>query len=88
MANLWSETEKIFIGKENGDEAMTRSALERAVRIIEKIKNSGDKSAEIEAGILEDVLKDLGKPLSKYKVSRKELSSYFAPFALRTMRCE
>ena len=76
MANLWSETEKIFIGKENGDEAMTRSALERAVRIIEKIKNSGDKSAEIEAGILEDVLNDLGGASGKYEVSRKQLSSY------------
>lgn len=85
MANLWSEVEKIFIWKERGDKNAMSSASNRALSIIEKVKNSADRSARAEALILEDILTDLESLNRKYAVSRSEMSVYLKPFASRLL---
>ena len=85
MANLWSEVEKIFISKEKGDDASSRSAFRRAMPIIAKIKSFNNKSASFEIDILRDILDDLNNISRKYLADRKQLSSYLYPFALRAM---
>ena len=83
MANLWSEIEKIFIWKDRGDKHAMDSAAVRALSIIEKVKNSVDRSARAEALILEDILTDLKCINRKYAVSRAEMSAYLKPFVSR-----
>ena len=85
MANLWSEVEKIFIWKEKGDKKAMQSAMNRVIPIIYKIKSFNNKSASAEINILEDVLNDLNNSSKKYLASRKQLSSYLNPFALRVI---
>ena len=85
MANLWSEVEKIFIWKERGNKSAMDSASNRALSIIEKVKNSRDRGARAEALILEDILTDLKILGGKYSVSRSEMSAYLKPFASRLL---
>lgn len=84
MANLWSEIEKIFIGKERGDEEMIRSALSRATPIIKKLETFDNNNANKEIHILKEVVRDIGGKKT-CKINRAEISSYFSPFAMRVM---
>lgn len=85
MANLWSEVEKIFIWKERGDDKAVSSAYNRTLSIIERIKNSGNKSAHDEVSILERVLKEIKNSEEKPFISRNQMSSYLKPFVSRLL---
>jgi hypothetical protein len=78
VANLGSEIQRVFSWKEKGDIEAVMNAKNRAIVIIEKIKSFGNKNANAEMDILQDALeKDI--------LNRKQMSSYFNPFAFRIM---
>jgi hypothetical protein len=78
VANLGSEIQRVFSWKEKGDvEAMT-NAYNRAIAIINKIKSFGNQNANIEMDIINEALE-------KNILNRKQMSSYFNPFALRVV---
>ena len=84
VANLGSEVQRIFSWKEKGDKEAAENAYKRAILIIDKIKNFGNKNANIEMDILLDSLKDLIYEKPEF-IDRNQMSAYFNPFALRVM---
>ena len=87
MANLGSELMRAFLLREKGDkENATASAL-RCSKIIHDLAGSENSASELkELLILEDILKDfLENNLKNYSISKKDLESYFNPFAIRAM---
>lgn len=85
VANLGSEVQRIFGWEEKGDMEAMRGAFKRAISIIDKIKSFGNKSANVEMGILENYLKKLVAGSKECVLNRNQMSSYFNPFALRVI---
>jgi|SRR3989344_4591745 len=85
VANLGSEVQRMFVWKEKGDKEATQNAYKRAISIIERIKSFGNKSANAEMSVLQKSLKELTSESNKFNLNRRQMSSYFNPFALRVM---
>ncbi len=86
MANLGSEVQRIFRWKKLGDEKETKSAVERALKIIETLLSLPEvKGREGEVFILKDIISDYALPERKFKISENHLTSYFMPFALNVI---
>lgn len=87
MANLGSEMIRAFLLREKGDEEYVRLSVLRCFKIINDLIRSENRPAEIkEVLILEDILRDfMENNLKNYSISRKDLESYFNPFAMRVM---
>lgn len=78
VANLGSEIQRFFSWKEKGDIEAMKNAYDRAVNIIDTIKSFHNESAIKEMNILKKALKE-------DILNRKQVSSYFNPFALRVV---
>ena len=87
MANLGSEFIRAFLLREKGDEKNAKSSALRCSKIIKELIAGENKTSEVkEAMILEDILRDfMENNLKNYSISKKDLESYFNPFALRVM---
>lgn len=87
MANLGSEFIRAFLLHEKGDEKHARLSALRCFKIINDLMRGENRSAEIkEVLILEDILRDfMENNLKNYSINRKDLESYFNPFAMRVM---
>jgi hypothetical protein len=86
MANLGAEVSRILAAKDRGNTALVRESIDRALKILTEIleiPNMKPRQAEIET--LRDVITDVTRPNPIYRVSRKNLSSYFIPFASAVM---
>ncbi len=84
MANLGSEVSRILSAKDRGNEAQISASLERALKILTEILTLPDmkkRSDEIKA--LSDLIQDMTSLTPILHVSRKNISSYFIPFATR-----
>jgi len=86
MANILPEVSRIFDAKENGDENLLEQAMIRAKSILKELKDLANTRDNKEIDILADVIEDLGKIKSKYKINRVHLESYFYPFAEKYLR--
>lgn len=85
MANLGSETQRIFSWKEKGDKEAMQNAYKRATSIIYKIKSFNNESANAEMDILHKFFDELILEKMEYSINRNQISSYFNPFALRVV---
>jgi hypothetical protein len=87
MANLGAEVSRLLSAKEKNDTAETNESLARALKIIEKINAMSDMQTRLgEISLLRQVIVDIVEPKPILQASRKELTSYFEPFALRLLR--
>ncbi len=84
MANLGSEVSKMFGAKERSDMTVLQGASRKAQEIISEIIKYPEMRARIhEIEILSSVITDISSPDPKFKISPKNLKSYFFPFVLR-----
>lgn len=86
VANLGSEVQRIFSWKEKGDKEAMENASQRALSIIATIKDFGNLNASAEMDILENSLHYLVENTDNSSSLKKELASYFYPFAMRVVR--
>ncbi len=86
MANLGSEVQRVFSWKEKGDKKAMENTYQRAILIINRIKNFDNKSATAEMNILKKSLEKFVFENKKYVLNRNQMYSYFNPFALRAMK--
>lgn len=84
-ANLGSEIQRIFTWKEKGDTEAMKNAYDRAVLIIEKIREFGNQSANAEMNLLEENIGKLVSEKEEFYFDRNQMSAYFNPFAIRIM---
>jgi len=86
MANLGSEVSRILSAKEHGNEVQIRSGFERATKILTEIMTLPDmKTRSVEIQALSDLIIDMTSKKPMFQVSRKNISAYFIPFAIRIM---
>ncbi len=86
MANLGAEVSRIFSAKENKDEKRAKEGLERALKILREVMTISEmKTRASEINTLTDLISDIASPNPTLQVSRKNISSYFIPFATRMM---
>lgn len=86
MANLGAEVSRILSAKDRKDEIQVRKCLERALKILKEIMTMPEmKERVIEINSLSNLISDMSSPNPVLHVSRKNISSYFIPFALRVM---
>jgi hypothetical protein len=86
MANLGSEATRIMSAREHNNQTEMSSCYERALKILKEIISLPDMNTRaIEIKILSDLIHDMASSNPRLHVSRKNLSSYFTPFALRVM---
>lgn len=86
MANLGAEVSRLFSAKENGNERQIRECLERAQKILKEIMTIPDmKTRIVEMNALSSIINDITSNNPKLQISRKNISAYFTPFALRIM---
>lgn len=89
MANLGSEVSKIFSAKKKSDASLLDSARKKAQEIIFQIALFPEMRPRIpEIETLSFVISDISSQYPKLKISQKNLSSYFSPFAVRLMQLQ
>lgn len=83
LANIGSETLRAFSLKERGDQKEAQNSLWRALELIDlTLKDEKWRGRRKELLILKEVICDAFFETGYYKVNIRQLSSYFAPFAL------
>jgi len=82
VANLGSEVQRMFGWREKGDNDAMQNAYQRIVIIIERIKEFGNKNANIEMDVLKKILSSIVVGGSEYLIDKSQISEYFNPFAL------
>ena len=83
MGNLGVEVERFYTA-----DSPTRKdeSLSRIMRIVDSLKSKQElrgRTGEID--ILCDIIADHLKPIPQLQVSKKDLQSYFMPFAMRAL---
>ncbi len=86
MANLGAEVSRIFSAKEAIDEKRVKESFERAQKIIEELMTIPDmKTRKVEVDLLREAILSATKLDNNSDSSKKNLMTYFTPFALRLM---
>lgn len=86
MANLGAEVSRIISAKDHNNEVQIRDCFERALKILKQIITLPDmRTRLVEMNTLSELIQDMTTPNPIFHVSRKNISSYFTPFAIRAM---
>ncbi len=86
MANLGSEFLRVVSAHEKNNREALLGAVKRCFGIIDALlAEPKSKSQKEEILILKKVLEDFGGEKRNYSIKRKEIESYFNPFARRIM---
>ncbi len=88
MANLGSELIRMISARDKGDKTSSLSSAERCLSLIEKALDTAKSHLHRqEISILKDIVEDaVSETEHKYSITKKEVESYFYPFALRFMK--
>ena len=86
MANLGSELIRFFALRKRGEEQNALASATRARKIIQDMSAREDiGNGKQELVILEKIIEDALSQSPQYRITDKDLNSYFMPFASRTL---